>query len=91
MRREVRLGRQFSTAEFERAFASFAELYQVKPKCVACSPDVLQRYCALFEGSVEDAHRRDLQYRGIPLVASVLPAGMIAFEGDVDEDRMGDW
>lgn len=91
MRREVRLGRQFSTAEFERAFASFAELYSVKPQRVACSPDVLQRYCALFGDSIEDAHRRELQYGGIPLVASVLSPGMIAFEGEVDEDRMGDW
>ncbi|MDP9110484.1 MAG: hypothetical protein M3Z07_04050 [Candidatus Eremiobacteraeota bacterium] len=91
MRREVRLGRLFSTGEFERAFASFAELYQVRPHSVACSPDVLQRYCVLFEGSVEDAHRCELRYNGIPLVASVLPPGMIAFEGHVDEGRMGDW
>jgi hypothetical protein len=88
----VRLGRGFSRADFERAFASFRELYNVRPAAVRCSPDVLDRYCVLF------SHVRDaafdgaaIFYDGIPLAADVLPPGTIAFEGEVDEDRMGDW
>jgi hypothetical protein len=85
------LGRQFSPVEFERAFAGFQQLYHVRPLRVLCSPDVLERYCALFERSVEDAHRRAVRYEGVPVAAAVLPIGTIAFEGEVDENRMGDW
>ena len=66
-------------------------MYHVRPSRVLCSPDVLERYCALFERSVDVAHSRDVRYEGVPLAAAILPAGMVAFEGDVDEERMGDW
>lgn len=65
-------------------------MYQVRPKRVFCSPDVLERYCALYEQSGE-ALRRELLYEGVRVSASVMPPGTIAFEGEVDEDRMGDW
>ncbi|GAC1388146.1 MAG: hypothetical protein NVSMB31_01640 [Vulcanimicrobiaceae bacterium] len=91
VRREVRLGRQFTPAEFERAFSKFRQMYQVRPVRVLCSPDVLERFCALFERSVDVAHSREIRYEGIPLCAAILSPGMVAFEGDVDEERMGDW
>lgn len=91
VRREVRLGRGFSSADFERALASFRELYNVAPAVVCCSPDVLDRYCALFSRSRDAARHIDIVHDGIPLVAAVLAPGTVAFEGDVDENRMGDW
>jgi hypothetical protein len=91
VRREVRLGRGFSAADFLRALASFRELYNVPPNVVRCSPDVLDRYCALFAGADASAHAGYLLHEGIPLSAAVLSPGTIAFEGDVDETRMGDW
>jgi hypothetical protein len=56
-----------------------------------CSPDVLERYCRLFERGNEAAHRREVRFRDVPVYAAVLPAGTVVFEGEVDEDRMGDW
>ncbi|MDQ2873051.1 MAG: hypothetical protein M3R35_07995 [Candidatus Eremiobacteraeota bacterium] len=91
MRREARLGRQFSPSEFERAFLGFQQLYHVRPLRALCSPDVLERYCVLYERSADDAHRCTVVHEGVPLAAAVLPAGTIAFEGEVEEDRMGDW
>jgi len=91
VRREVRLGRQFSTAEFERAVAKFRHLYHVRPERVLCSPDVLERYCELYERSGDVGHVREVRFEGIPISASILPPGMVAFEGEVDEARMGDW
>lgn len=85
------MGRGFSAAEFLRALASFRELYNVPPSVVRCSPDVLDRYCRLFVGDDESAHAGHVLHEGIPLAAAVLPPGTIAFEGDVDENRMGDW
>lgn len=90
VRREVRLGRHFNPAEFERAFRSFQQLYQVRPSRVLCSPDVLDRYCEIYRLSGE-AHRREVRFEGLPVVASVMPPGTVAFEGEVDQDRMGDW
>jgi hypothetical protein len=84
------LGRGFSTFDFERAFQGFSQLYHVRPHVVRASPDVLERYCALFAGAGDEA-RREVRHGGVPIVAAVLPPGMIAFEGEVDEDRMGDW
>ena len=91
MRREVRLGSKFAAEAFERAFERFVQTYNVAPKVARCSPDVLDRYCRLFELADDAARREELRFRGIPLYAAVLPAGVIAFEGEVDEDRMGDW
>jgi hypothetical protein len=90
VRREVRLGRHFGPAEFERAFRSFQQLYQVRPTQVLCSPDVLDRYCELYEQS-GDAHRRELRFQGVRLTAAIMAPGTVAFEGEVDQDRMGDW
>lgn len=87
----MRLGFGFSAGEFERAFASFRQIYTSDPSIVVCSPDVLERYCRLFEGGDPGASARSLRFRGVPLAAAVLPPGTVAFEGDVDEDRMGDW
>lgn len=91
MRREVRLGSQFGPDAFERAFDRFVQTYNVRPTLARCSLDVLDRFCSLFEQSVEAARVREVRYRGIPVYAAVLPPGIIAFEGEVDEDRMGDW
>lgn len=93
VRREVRLGRNFDVAAFERAFATFNEFYNVVPQRALCAPDVLSRFCELFEASVERAHEHSarLRYSGVPLVAAILAPGVIAFEGEVDEERMGDW
>lgn len=65
-------------------------MYQVRPARAVCSPDVLARYCILFERE-GDAHRRNLIFDGLALSAAILPPGTIAFEGDVQEERMGDW
>jgi hypothetical protein len=87
----VRLGRGFSIEEFERASASFRALYNVRHGIVRCSPDVLDRYCTLFERARDAAQRSEISHDGIPLVAAVLAPGTIVFEGEVDEVRMGDW
>jgi hypothetical protein len=91
VRREVRLGARFPAAAFERAYERFVQLYNVSPTIARCSPDVLERFCRLFEANADAACEREVRFRGMPVVAGVLPAGTIAFEGDVDEDRMGDW
>lgn len=91
MRREVRLGSNFAAESFERAFDRFVQIYNVQPALARCSPDVLSRYCRLFEAGEDVARAREVRFRGIPLVAAVMPSGTIAFEGEVDEDRMGDW
>ena len=90
VRREVRLGRHFGPAEFERAFRSFQQLYQVRPLRVLCSPDVLDRYCEIYHES-GDAHRREVRFDGVRVTAAIMPPGTVAFEGEVDQDRMGDW
>ncbi|MGD0967117.1 MAG: hypothetical protein ABR949_02420 [Candidatus Aquilonibacter sp.] len=91
VRREVRLGSNFAAEAFERAFDRFVQTYNVMPVLARCSPDVLERYCRLFESGVDAARQREVRFRGIPLLAAVLPSGTIAFEGEVDSDRMGDW
>lgn len=91
VRREFSLGNRFAVDDFERALRGFRQIYNVAPQRVACSPDVLRRFCVLFERSEDDAERREIRFEGIPLVAAILPAGTIAFEGEVDEGRMGDW
>ncbi|MDQ2865670.1 MAG: hypothetical protein M3R51_05540 [Candidatus Eremiobacteraeota bacterium] len=91
VRREVRLGSHFGAEAFDRAFDRFVQTYNVSPNLARCSPDVLDRYCTLFEATDEAARMREVRYRGIPIYAAVLARGIIAFEGEVDEDRMGDW
>lgn len=90
VRREVRLGAEFAAQAFEGAFDRFVQTYNVAPQLARCSPDVLVRFCRVFNGG-ESAHNEQLRFRGVPLYAAVLPAGVVAFEGEVDEDRMGDW
>jgi hypothetical protein len=91
VRREIQLGPRFSRQAFERAFRRFVELYGVRPLRANCSPDVLARYCALFERSEVVAHAGRVAYEGVPLSAAVLAPGTIVFEGEVEETRMGDW
>lgn len=90
MRREARLGRHFSPGEFERAYRSFQQMYQVRPSRVLCSPDVLERFCEIYARAGE-AHRRELRFEGVRVSAAIMPPGTVAFEGEVDQDRMGDW
>lgn len=93
VRSEVNLGTTFSASDFERAFTQFRELYNVRPHRVVCAPDVLARYCALYERDLEIAHLHSARilFEGVPLVAAILAPGTVAFEGEVDEERMGDW
>jgi hypothetical protein len=91
VQREVLLRPRFEPDDFERAFESFVSAYNVSPSTGRCSPEVLDRYCRLYERGDEAARHRYVRFRGVPLFAAVLPAGTIVFEGEVDEDRMGDW
>ena len=93
VRREVRLGPGFSAPAFERAFSAFREMYNVDPLRALCAPDVLTRYCELFERGANRAHERSARigFRGVPLQAAIVAPGTVAFEGEVDAERMGDW
>ncbi len=93
VRREIRLGAAFSASAFERAFAAFREMYNVDPLRGLCAPDVLTRYCELYERGAEFAHERSARigFRGVPLLAAIVAPGVVAFEGEVDAERMGDW
>ena len=91
MRWTVALGASFDEAELDAAFAGFRRLYNVAPARVLCAPDVLSRLAALTSRSPDDAHRRELRYDGVPVASAILAPGTIVFEGEVDEDRMGDW
>ncbi len=93
MRREVALGSAFTRESFELAFEGFRQLYNVVPLRAVCAPDVLARYCELYErrGRLVHAHALQLRHEGVPLSAAVLAPGTIAFEGEVDDVRMGDW
>lgn len=93
VRREIRLSVAFDEAAFAAAFRSFAVLYHVPPTRIRCSPDVLERFCLLFEGDAADAYRCAARprYLGVTVSAAVLPPQTVAFEGEVCEDRMGDW
>ena len=91
MRWTVTLGTAFDEAAFEHALAGFRRMYNVAPERVLCAPDVLGRFAALMERSADEAHQRAMRYAGVPVVASILAPGTIVFEGEVDEERMGDW
>ncbi len=91
MRWTATLGDAFDDDAFAGAFTRFRQLYHVRPLRVLCAPDVLSRYAAVFARTADDAHRCDLRHDGIPLVSAVLAPGIIVFEGEVDEERMGDW
>ena len=68
-------------------------MYNVDPLRVLCAPDVLARYCELFERGPQRAHEHSAwtRFRGVPLVAAIVAPGLVAFEGEVDSERMGDW
>ena len=87
------LGANFTTEAFAEAFASFRRTYNVGPERALCAPDVFARYCELFERSPGAAHLHSTRarYEGVLLQAAVLRPGVVAFEGEVDEERMGDW
>jgi len=87
----VALGARFDEPAFEMALAGFRRMYNVAPERVLCAPDVLSRFAALMSRSPEDAMNRDLRYDGVPVVSAILAPGTIVFEGEVDEERMGDW
>jgi hypothetical protein len=93
VRREAQLGAFFSRDEFESGFATFKQTYNVAPLRALCAPDVLARFCELYGRSGDRVHQHSLRLRhdGVPLVAAILAPGTIAFEGEVDEERMGDW
>ena len=93
VRREARLGRAFSRDEFESGFATFKQTYNVAPLHALCAPDVLARFCELYGRTGDSVHQHSLRlhFDGVPLVAAILAPGTIAFEGEVDEERMGDW
>ena len=61
------------------------------PARVLCAPDVLTRLASVVARSADDALRRDLRYAGMPVASAILAPGTIVFEGEVDEERMGDW
>jgi len=87
----VALGTSFDETALEAAFAGFRRLYNVAPKRVLCAPDVLARFAGVMARSPDDALRRELRYDGLPVASAILAPGTIVFEGEVDEDRMGDW
>jgi hypothetical protein len=87
----VALGTGFDELAFEAALAGFRRLYNVAPERVLCAPDVLGRFSALMGSSADDAMQREMRYDGVPVVSAILSPGTIVFEGEVDEDRMGDW
>jgi len=87
----VRIGELFTAPAFERAFASFVQLYNTRPQRIACSPGVLTRYCSVYERTADAGHERAVRHEGIPIIAAVLPPGIVAFEGEVDDVIKGDW
>jgi len=93
VRREVRLPEAFDRGAIEAAFDAFRLLYHVAPTRISCSPDVLERFCLLFAGGAADAYLYSARprFRDVVPAAAVLPPGTIAFEGEVCEERMGDW
>jgi len=93
VRREVRIGREFSRGDFEAAFTAFRQSYNVPPLRALCAPDVLARFCELYARTSDHVHQQSLRlrYEGVPLVAALVAPGTVAFEGEVDEERMGDW
>lgn len=85
------IGTAFDETAFARAFDGFRRLYHVRPERVLCAPDALARYATVFARGALDTHARVLRYDGIPLVSAIVEPGTIVFEGEVDEERMGDW
>ncbi|HVA38639.1 MAG TPA: hypothetical protein VNJ51_13615 [Candidatus Dormibacteraeota bacterium] len=91
VRREVRLPDAWSVEDFERALHRFVELYGRRPEIIFGAPAVLERFCRYYERSPERAYGGSPQFEGIPLHAAILPPDVVAFEGEVDEEILGDW
>jgi hypothetical protein len=93
VRRETILGANFSAEAFADARAAFVRTYNVAPLRALCAPDVFARFCDLFDAAAGASHRHSTRARfeGVPLVAAILAPGVVVFEGEVDEERMGDW
>ncbi len=91
MRWTVTLGTAFDEAGFAEALIGFRRLYHVAPLRVLCAPDVLHRFAELHARSGDDAFVRDLRHDGLSVDAAILAPGTVVFEGEVDEERMGDW
>lgn len=92
VRREIRLGATFDDAEFAAAFATFRAMYHVAPERAFCAPDVFARACELFDRAQSVHHYSTrLHVDGVPLLVAILAPGTLAMEGEVDEERMGDW
>jgi hypothetical protein len=93
VRKEMAIGAHFSMEEFSRAFGRFRELYNIPPHRARCSPDVLLRFAVLYQRTPDTvlAFSTRFEYEGVPLLAAVVAPGTIALEGEVEENRMGDW
>jgi len=91
VRREVRLPPAWDVKDFERALASFMRLYGRRPALILGSPAIVERFCRHFEGNPEAAYSGAPRFEGIPLHAAILPPDVIAFEGEIDEEILGDW
>ena len=91
VRWQVALGASYDDAAFAEALIGFRRLYGVAPARILCAPDVLQRAAVLFARSADAALARELRFEGIPLARAIVAPGTIVFEGEVDEERMGDW
>ncbi len=87
----VAVGTAFDETAVEAAVLVFRRLYNVAPVRVLCAPDVLGRLSAVVGRSADDALHRELRYAGMPIASAILAPGTIVFEGEVDEERMGDW
>ncbi|HZO92810.1 MAG TPA: hypothetical protein VFB22_03495 [Candidatus Baltobacteraceae bacterium] len=87
----VALGAAFDETALEAALLRFRGMYNVAPARVLCAPDALSRLAAVVARSADDALRRELRYAGMPVASAILAPGTIVFEGEVDEERMGDW
>ena len=87
----VALGAAFDEPAFATALAGFRRMYNVAPQRVLCAPDVLSRFAALTGRSPDDAWRRELRFAGVPVVSAILAPGTLVFEGEIEEERMGDW
>ncbi len=90
VRCEVSLEPRFDEAAFAAAFDRFRQLFNVAPLQAACSADVLFRLDELAADR-GDRFETFVRHSGVPLYAAILPPGSLVLEGEVDEDRMGDW
>ncbi|MDE2571340.1 MAG: hypothetical protein KGM44_02320 [bacterium] len=91
VRREVQLPPDWGPETFEQALSSFVKMYGHRPMVILGGPATLARFCRHYERSIEVAYGGSPRYEGIPLHAAILQPDVVAFEGEVDEEIMGDW